>query len=374
MPLYTAGQTDASATMLDFDSATALRRMGLLRLVYQGDREIEPLVLAALPVFAPFWGYRIGRLVLADLERDGTPGAIGEWFERATSGEAFVMMRLLAKAPTPDWKAHDRLTVLRVQRPVITRYGLHTYAGHTTRAVLTSPDLLEQGNYVNTCLALLGCEETGTADIAAQLMVDNGVRLFPDQEELVRHTIRFFQRASKPRTDPATSRKAKRKAAVVKPPNLTLPDGSTFVQRYADTLLDRLIHGPDAAQTVRVLARFGWWAGAGQQIDPAVAFHLVQQLNLAFGRTAHGRGPDEAYLGVVDDLLTGTLLPHAHYLDRFRIVMYLVKHSVPTRARWNLTVDPSLHAPLAKLWSDKTFRKRESTRLEQLCKANSIGS
>ena len=123
---------------------------------------------------------------------------------------------------------------------------------------------------------------------------------------------------------------------------MTSPDGNTFPQRFIDSLLDRLVNRWHAAETVRMLARFGWWTARRQQIDGHIAFHMSQQLNLAFGRTVHRTGPDEAYVGVVEDLLKGTLLAHAHYQERFLIVMYLVKHSVPTYGRWYLEVDRSL--------------------------------
>ena len=89
-----------------------------------------------------------------------------------------------------------------------------------------------------------------------------------------------------------------------------------------------------------MLARQGWWTGRRQQIHPGLALHMAQQINLAFGRTAHGKGPDEAYVGVVEDLLDGTLLPRATHQVRFSIAMYLVKHSVPTYARWDLKGQP----------------------------------
>jgi hypothetical protein len=52
--------------------------------------------------------------------------------------------------------------------------------------------------------------------------------------------------------------------------------------------------------------------------------------------------------------------------------MDLVKHSVPTYARWNLQVDPSLHPALTRLLHDTAFRTREAAKLEPLCKANGL--
>ena len=74
VPLYTAGDVDAGTTPVNTEASAALRRMGLLRVSYQGVSEVEPLVLAAVPVFAPFWGYRIGQLVLTDLRHSAEAG------------------------------------------------------------------------------------------------------------------------------------------------------------------------------------------------------------------------------------------------------------------------------------------------------------
>jgi hypothetical protein len=43
-----------------------------------------------------------------------------------------------------------------------------------------------------------------------------------------------------------------------------------------------------------------WWTGSSQQIDGALAFHVSQKLNLAFGRTTHKQRPDRDYIGVVN--------------------------------------------------------------------------
>lgn len=455
VPLYTAGDANAPWTTLEPGPSAALRRMGLLRLSYQGDPEVEALVLAAVPVFAPFWGYRIGRLIVTGKSTGGDAPAsldhdLRSWYQRANHGEAlaeavcqftlgalaeegedqrgqaiwqewkadiysprvpflmagaaapdqfsqfavqlvtkprykpltkretFVMMRLVAKASSPDWKADQRLKVLSTQREAVMDHGLHTYASHATQAVLLVPELVERANFVNTCDALMGCERTGTAQIAAKLVADHGIRLFDSREELVRYAIKFLQRVSKPPADGAQTRKPKSKkkgggpTKSANPLTLTSPDGNTFPQRFIDSLLDRLVNRWDAAETVRMLARFGWWTARRQQIDGHIAFHMSQQLNLAFGRTVHRTGPDEAYVGVVEDLLKGTLLAHAHYQERFLIVMYLVKHSVPTYGRWYLEVDRSLHPALLTLWNDGDFRNRQRDKLEALCNANEL--
>jgi hypothetical protein len=453
VPLDTTGHGDPGTISVDDQAALALRRMGLLRLSLQGDPTVEQLVLAAKPVFAPFWGYRIGRLVLADLHRgtdadyanlaralrvwyrqarsgeslaeavcqytlgglteEGTKPNVAVWqawerdaqaprvpllmagaaapkafsrfavemvtrprYRPATKREAFVMMRLTAKASSPGWKADRRLALLSAQRDIIVRYGLHTYATYITRTILTAPGLVDRGNFNDTCTALLGCEQTGTAQIAALLMAENGLKLFGSHEAAVHATLGFFQRISMPIRQPGQPRRSDAKSRTQRPQGklrvLTTPDGGTFPQQLVVALLSRLLQEEDAAETVRMLARLDWWTGRRLRIEPGMAFYMQQQLTLAFGRTVHRRGPDAAYVGVVEDLLDGTLLAQADHRERLTLAMYLIKHSVPTYARWNLRIDPDLHHALARLWNDRDFRSREYAKLAPLCIANEI--
>lgn len=438
-PLYGASAVSGEPTTLNKEASAALRRMGLLSLSYQDN----PVLLAAVPVFAPFWGFRIGRIVVTDLHRSTDVGArnliqaLGPWYERANRGEAlaeavcqftlgelaevgddndlalwqswesdmlaprvpflmagaaapepfsrlavqlvtrqrykprtkreaFVMMRLVAKAPSLGWKADRRLAVLNAQRGEIVFHGLHTYASYATQSVLTVPDLVERENFVDTCIALMGCEQTGTAEVAAKLMVDNGLRLFTDQEDLVRDALKFLRRISK---------RAKGARRTRESSTLTRPDRDTFPQRFIDSLLGSLVQGTNAAETVRMLARLGWWTGHKQrQIAKDMAIDMGKQLNLEFGGTAHLEGPNEAYVSVVEDLLDGTLIPRATPQDRLRTAMFLVKHSVPTNARWDVKVDPSLHAALARLCNDKDFPRRWRSALKRLGEANRISA
>lgn len=451
-PLFEAGQPEDASTSPDSEGITALRRMALVQIRSEGDPEVEPIVLAAVPVFAPFWGYRIGRLFEADFReaaRNDSPRPalpLEPWFARANLGEplaeavcqftlgglaqegtdiglrvwkawekdktaprvpllmagtsapeefrrvavqlvtrrryeplskreTFMMMRLVAREPSAMWKADGRLVLFRDNRRAIVSYGLHTYATYLTEKILQTGGRVQRDNFVNTCMALMGCDETDTAELAARLVVNNGKRVFQSSQQQAKYLMKFLRRISKSVGDPQDRQSGRASRPPVR--NKVVDSAGwisdrTFPRRLIDAFLAEVLSGRTAADEVRMLATAGFWSGESQGIDEDIEFYMGQQLNLAYGRTAH-RGLDDSYIEIVHDLMSGAVLEHSSSEKRHTIAMYLIKHSVPTYGRWEVRVPEKLHPALRVLCGDPSLLPRqERERLSLLCRANNM--
>lgn len=287
--------------------------------------------------------------------------------------ECFLFLRFICVASAPHWLAASRIRLMSRHWSTIGGYGLATYAEYAVQSILTTPGRLTKRNFAETCEAFLGCEEAGVADVAAHVLIGQGIELFgrDDLPAVVMETLKTFS-WSKPPTK-GGSRSKNQDGHENHRLDLYNPDEKSFTQRFVFELLTVLLKEPyEPSASMRTLAKLGFWNSQDVGVHSQLSRYMDHQMNLRYGFTAHRDGPGADYVLLVEDLIGGEILPNLSPKTRHTYALYVIKHSVPTRRRWDLQINEALHPSMQSLWRAGLLSERDLANLLILMKANHL--
>jgi hypothetical protein len=301
-----------------------------------------------------------------------------------TKRELFVLMRFVARAGVPGWGADLRIEALKPQARAIVECGLEAYLNLTLTILLEAQHLVTEANYLRVCRALDGFATPEMRELAADLMVRAGARIYADDETVWLRTVMKYCKkhgprpsASKPsgRSREGTGRRGGPRRELHQPPQPPFSAAESFAASLS-TAVSRYVAETRGADGVRVLAGLGWWTASDEHVHPSLADHMRQKLTTEYGSTLHPRGVETAkvdeYAAVVRDLLSGHLL--RGHREAGRIAYYLLKHSVPTYGREDVVIHERLRPVLRGLPRNQRLMSSLGTEVRTLLRANGIAA
>jgi hypothetical protein len=294
-----------------------------------------------------------------------------------TRREMFLFLRLVGSARNPEWGADTRLRALAPHWSRIGVLGLTPYAQHVVQRILRTPGLLTGDNYIETCRALLGCEDAGVADVAARVTVQRGIRVF-GLKQMPKVAVAVFTAVSESPTRTRGQRPGDRRRDDYRP---ELGTKGCFPHLFSEHLLEYLFSQDKPSEVLRDMADVGWWTigrpkqrGGEQSIHRLLAILIEIGAAVKFGYTAHENGPDDDYVAVVDDIINGDLLYENSEPRRLTVALYLIKHSSRTYSSWNLDIAEQLHNSLRAIDAKRGLPGSEVGHLRELLHANGLAS
>lgn len=299
--------------------------------------------------------------------------------------EAFVLLRLLGSARNDRWEADRRLRVLGQHWGLLADLELTSYAAYVVQRILRAPGSLTEDNFFASFEALLGCEVAGISQIAANVLHERAVEIF-DARSLPGITVALYRylsgrppRRGVERTERGRRRIPRGQRQDSFRPDLASRDRDTVPDHFTEILLRHQFNEAEPAAALRRLAASEWWSfekrpipSVGSRINRGLAMRMEAQTAIAFGYCAHSEGPSEDFVKVVDDIVAGRLLREIYTPRRLVVALYMIKHSVVTRARWDLLVDPALHPALLALASSNRLPSGDRKNLEILLACNGL--
>lgn len=298
-----------------------------------------------------------------------------------TKRELFVLTRFAARAQLTDWSADRRIEALKPHAEAICGNGLEAYLHLTLTALLESEHLLNEANYLKVCQSLDGYQSEQVRELTADLMVRAGARIYADDETAWIHTVlRYCKKQThrvhrgKPPGRPSRAGAPDRRRQQQQTEQPPFDAKSSFAVAFTSAVSKHVVEtrGSDG---LRMLAGMGWWTAADDYVHPALADHMRQKLTTEYGSTVHHRGGQhdrlDEYEAVVRDLLNGRLL--GRHPEAGRIAYYLLKHSVPTYGRADVTIPAQLQPLLRSIQRDPKLMRRLGPEVHSLLQANGIG-
>lgn len=331
----------------------------------------EPLLMAAAAAPQEFNGLTLRRVSRLS-------------YRPESRREAFVLLRLLGSARNAHWEADQRLRVLGQHWGLLADLELNSYAAYVVQRILRAPGSLNEDNFFASFEALLGCEVAGVSRIAANVLHERAVEIFGSRS-LPRITVALYRYLSgrPPRRIVERNERGRRRNQGGQRqntrPDLAAPDRDALPDHFTEILLRHQFNEAQPAAALRRLAASEWWSlekrpvpPVGSRINRGLAMRMEAQAAIAFGYCAHSEGPSENFAKVIDDIVAGRLLQEIYTPRRLTVALYMIKHSVVTRARWNLLVDPSLHPALLALASSDRLPSGDRKNLDTLLACNGL--
>lgn len=297
-------------------------------------------------------------------------------YKPETKRECFMLLQFVAKARLATWKADQRIAAMRPHEKSVCEAGLETYLLFTIRLILESNELVDEANYIRICQALDGYLQPSVRELAANLMVAAGSRIYADDESAwIDALLRYCKKQAKGNRARQPDRR-NRRGKWQGPTSSAVPafesDRSFAVP--LTSAIARYVVQARGGDGVRMLAKKGWWTAESKWVNPALAAHMRQTLTVEYGRSVHRlRANDprfEEYKLIVRDLLNGQLLFGG--AEGGRIAFYLLKHSVPTYGQADVLIRPELLPQLRKIGKDGALMKRIGSGGETLMRANGV--
>ncbi len=438
------------------DDLALLTAAGLL-LRHEGDVEIGESACVE-PRFAPLWGYRIARPLVADANQDGGWATfqvrLNGWQARARDGESlgeavcqftlallktlddtslaaalwrdwaagnrtpkaplllasvtassesqrividqlesrsfkprnkrelFLLLRFVTRCQLEDWAGDKRLLMVQRSYGRIAEYGLPSYLHLVLSRVLTAPNLVSDENYVHTLEALIGVPAPDSAEVAADLAVECGRRVFGDD---LQTWLAYLMRLCK-RVDPAarskergrsTPKREPRNSARQKSTGQADPGADAFVLALIKAVAAELV-STEPFESYRIAVAAGWCAAAERGVATATAQTMRNELNAALGASFHRQGADpefaDGYLRLVTELVHGQLIDTDPGGLQREWAFFLIRNSAVTLGKAEVEVDERFHPLLRTLASDRELTQRLRKWADPLYRANGIRS
>lgn len=301
-----------------------------------------------------------------------------------TKRELFVLTRFTQRARLSAWSADRRINALKPHVDAICGNGLQSYLHLTLTVLLESESLLTEANYLKVCLSLDGFPGEQIRELAADLLVHAGAKIYADDTTVWVHTLlRYCKKQgkqggrrgeSRPDGQRGSARSARRGAPLPTRPEPPTLDVEHSFAAALTTAFSRHVVSSMGSGGVRMLARSGWWTAKDNYVHGDLAEHMKRALTTQYGSTVHHRkGRDEQldeYGAVARDLLNGRLLDHDH--EAGRIAYYLLKHSVPTRGRYDMRIPEQFHPQLLAIVRNPELMRRLGREAVEFMRANGI--
>lgn len=295
--------------------------------------------------------------------------------------ELFVLTRFAAKARLTEWSADARIQALKPHADSIRRSGLEPYLHLALTSILESEQLVNEANYLKVCHSLDDFPGEQIRELAANLLVQAGARIYADDDTAWIHTILRYCKKQPPggtekhgrgRARHSTNRGARR---VPRQAEAAPFDAKHSFAAALTTAVSKHFVVTRGTDGLRLLAKVGWWTAADNYVHPALADHMRQKLTTEYGSTVHNhRGRSDRldeYELVIRDLLNGSLL--GGHREAGRIAYYLLKHSVPTYGRADVEIPAQLRPLLRTIQRDSRLTGRLAPEVHTLLRANGLG-
>ncbi|MEH6623093.1 MAG: hypothetical protein V7738_09945 [Dietzia maris] len=293
-----------------------------------------------------------------------------------TKRECFMLLQFVAKAQLAGWKADQRIAAMRPHEKSVCEAGLETYLLLTIRLILESDELVDEANYLKICQALDGYVQPSVRELAANLMVAAGSRIYADDESVwIETLLKYCKKQSKGKQARQPDRRRRREKW--QGPTVSTVPAFQSDRSFAVPLtsaIARYVVQARGGDGVRMLAKKGWWTAESKWVDSALAAQMRQTLTVEYGRSVHRLRADdrrfEEYKLIVQDLLNGQLL--LGDAEGGRIAFYLLKHSVPTYKQVDVLIRPELLSQLRSVGKDSALMKRLGADAQILMRANGV--
>jgi len=278
-----------------------------------------------------------------------------------------------------DWPGDERLAMLQRSYGRVAEHGLPSYLNVVLSRVLTTPDLVGRENYVRTLEALVGVGAADSAEVAADLAVQCGRRVFgSDLETWLVYLLRLCRRvAPAPRArqdDRSKPRREHKRKSQHHGETRGEPDQDAFLVALLKRVAEE-VASSDPAESYRVAATMGWCSAWERGVADTTAQIMRNELNAATGATFHHKGGNtafvESYLGLVDDLVRGRIPDTDPDLQR-EWAFFLIRNSAVTLGKAEVEVDERFHGHLTILARDRDLTRRLRKWAEPLYRANGI--
>ncbi len=304
--------------------------------------------------------------------------------------ELFILTRFAARASLADWTADRRIATLKPHVDKIQSEGLETYLHLMLTTLLESDQLVTEANYLEVCQSLDGYHGEQIRELAAELLVRAGRRIYADDEAAwIRTILRYCKkqppRDAAPNQGPVQHRRGPspqgtdRRHTSAPKPAAAFDVKSSFAAALTSAVT-RSIIAKTGSDGCRMLARMGWWTAIDSHVHAGLADHMRQKLTTEFGTTIHYRGVAQRqmneYEAVVREVLNGQLLEN--HPEGGIIAYYLLKHSVPTYGETDVKIPEQLRPLLGSIARDPKLMHRLVKRVGneevyRLLQANGVG-
>ena len=197
--------------------------------------------------------------------------------------EMFLLLRFVARCQLMDWPGDERLVLLKPSYGRVAEHGLPNYLTVVLSRVLTTPGLVGEENYVRTLEALVGVGAADAADVAADLAVRCGRRIFGNElETWLVFLLRLCRRVAPAPRSPKDERSQTRWERQPKSRQhaTTRPKSEPETDAFLAALLKRTaeeIASTDPAESYRVAATVGWCSAWDRGVADATARNHAQR-------------------------------------------------------------------------------------------------